>query len=30
LSEAAAPVIPVVASGTVLIITNDGRLMALR
>jgi outer membrane protein assembly factor BamB len=30
LSEAAAPVTPVVAGGTVLIITNDGRLMALR
>ncbi|HEX3575721.1 MAG TPA: PQQ-binding-like beta-propeller repeat protein [Rhodopila sp.] len=30
LSEAAAPTIPVVAGGTVLIITNDGRLMALR
>lgn len=30
LSEAAAPTIPVVAGGTVLIVTNDGRLMALR
>ena len=30
LSEAAAPTVPVVADGTVLIVTNDGRLMALR
>jgi outer membrane protein assembly factor BamB len=30
LSEAAAPTSPVVAGGTVLIVTNDGRLMALR
>ncbi len=30
LSEAAAPTSPVVAAGTVLIVTNDGRLMALR
>ena len=30
LSEAAAPTVPVVAGGTVLIVTNDGRLMALR
>jgi outer membrane protein assembly factor BamB len=30
LSEAAAPSVPVVADGTVLIITNDGRLLALR
>lgn len=30
LSEAAAPSVPVVADGTVLIITNDGRLSALR
>lgn len=30
LSQAAAPSAPIVASGTVLILTNDGRLMALR
>ncbi|MDR3533209.1 MAG: PQQ-binding-like beta-propeller repeat protein [Rhodopila sp.] len=30
LSEAAAPIVPVVADGTVLIVTNDARLMALR
>jgi outer membrane protein assembly factor BamB len=30
LSEAGAPTVPVVAGGTVLIITNDGRLTALR
>jgi outer membrane protein assembly factor BamB len=30
LSQAAAPTVPVVANGTVLITTNDGRLMALR
>jgi outer membrane protein assembly factor BamB len=30
LSEAAAPTVPVVAEGTVLIVTNDGRLLALR
>ncbi len=30
LSEAAAPTIPVIAEGTVLIVTNDGRLLALR
>jgi outer membrane protein assembly factor BamB len=30
LSQAAAPTSPVVADGTVLIVTNDGRLMALR
>jgi outer membrane protein assembly factor BamB len=30
LSEAAAPTVPVVAGGTVMIVTNDGRLMALR
>lgn len=30
LSEAAAPSVPVVADGTVLIVTNDGRLTALR
>jgi len=30
LSKAAAPTVPVVAGGTVLIVTNDGRLMALR
>jgi outer membrane protein assembly factor BamB len=30
LSQAAAPTVPVVADGTVLIVTNDGRLMALR
>jgi outer membrane protein assembly factor BamB len=30
LSEAAAPSAPVVADGTVLVLTNDGRLMALR
>ena len=30
LSEAAAPSAPVVAGGTVLVLTNDGRLMALR
>jgi len=30
LSAAAAPLVPVVADGTVLVITNDGRLLALR
>ena len=30
LSAAAAPLVPVVADGTVLIVTNDGRLLALR
>lgn len=30
LSAAAAPLLPVVADGTVLVITNDGRLLALR
>ncbi len=30
LSEAAAPTVPVVVEGTVLIVTNDGRLLALR
>ena len=30
LSAAAAPLVPVVADGTVLVVTNDGRLLALR
>jgi hypothetical protein len=30
LSEEAAPVAPVVADGTVLLVTNDARLIALR
>jgi len=30
LSAAAAPLVPVVANGTVLVVTNDGRLLALR
>ena len=30
LSAAAAPLVPVVADGTVLVITNDGRLLAMR
>jgi outer membrane protein assembly factor BamB len=30
LSAAAAPLVPVVADGTVLVVTNDGRLLAMR
>jgi outer membrane protein assembly factor BamB len=30
LSAAAAPLVPVVAEGTVLVISNDGRLLAMR